>query len=284
MGQRTLKRRRLRLRLDRGTRRRLKGFLPYLLPLVVLAAYAADRTDITPICARQPIGERVIEIRRIVDGDTLVDDCGERIRVLGIDTPEMNTPWGPRASEFTRAWLTPATAPVTLRICPEDDRDRYGRLLARVFRQDGADLSHDLLVAGMAWTLPIPPCGEHELRPDKTALDAAVAAGEGLWAETPTSATPAAEAVRRGGYIFVADIVKQVNRTKEHVDLVLGETGALAVRVKKKRDKIFAAGGIDLDLLTGRIVRTQGKLYWPKSGKPRLYVDYPEYLEVQPHY
>jgi micrococcal nuclease len=78
-------------------------------------------------------------VLRIVDGDTVdvVDDTRGRlrIRVLGIDTPEVKKPgysvgcWGPQASEFAHATL--AGQRVAIVTDPNQDaHDRYGRTLS----------------------------------------------------------------------------------------------------------------------------------------------------------
>ena len=88
----------------------------------------------------------------IVDGDTLDVRIGsrtERIRVIGIDTPE-------RGVCFANAATAAATRlasgkPVVLRGDPtQATRDRYGRLLAYVGLPDGKDLGYQLIAGGFA--------------------------------------------------------------------------------------------------------------------------------------
>jgi micrococcal nuclease len=86
---------------------------------------------------------------RVIDGDTIVVHIGERdenTRLLGIDTPEThkpNTPvecFGPEASDRMAALLPPGT--VVRLVRDVEARDRYGRLLAYVYR-DGDGLFVD---------------------------------------------------------------------------------------------------------------------------------------------
>jgi micrococcal nuclease len=125
---------------------------------------------------------------RAVDGDTLVvrvDSGGvERVRLIGVDTPEDVRPGTPvqcyslRAAAFTRRAL--AGRRVVLRVGREA-RDRYGRLLAYV-RRDGArdDLEIDLLRRGLARPLPIAPNTQHASEYAELAHEAA-RARRGLW-------------------------------------------------------------------------------------------------------
>jgi micrococcal nuclease len=126
-------------------------------------------------------------VARVVDGDTFVLDSGERVRLLGIDTPETVDPdrpvgcFGPEASQYAKHLLTGQR--VRLVYDPEH-HDRYGRLLAYVYLIRGARpplfVNARLLTAGYARTMSIPPNIAHAS--DLAALEAQAAlAGRGLW-------------------------------------------------------------------------------------------------------
>lgn len=76
-----------------------------------------------------------VKVTRVVDGDTIVVNGSEKVRLMGIDTPETVHPWkapecgGPEASAFTKRALTNRT--VTLK---RVGTDKYGRTLAYVFK------------------------------------------------------------------------------------------------------------------------------------------------------
>lgn len=114
------------------------------------AAPATDGDALTELDAR---------VERVVDGDTVrvrARGFQTTVRLIGIDTPETrapNTPvqcFGPQASAEA-ARLMPPGAAVTLRTDPtQDQRDRFGRLLAYVYRggREGADSVNRALVEG----------------------------------------------------------------------------------------------------------------------------------------
>lgn len=86
-----------------------------------------------------PDGERVV-VDHVIDGDTLKTTSGERVRLIGINTPEVDGPYrdsecgGSEASTFTKRILPPGTAVVLV-----DDVERYDdydRRLAYVYRAD----------------------------------------------------------------------------------------------------------------------------------------------------
>lgn len=92
-------------------------------------------------------------VTHIVDGDTLdvrlASGKSERIRLIGIDTPERGECYAAKATE--RARQLAMSQPVVLRGDPtQDTRDRYGRLLAYVWIPGGKDLGYQLIAGGFA--------------------------------------------------------------------------------------------------------------------------------------
>ena len=103
-------------------------------------------------------------VTRVVDGDTIHVDVGgtdETVRYIGIDTPESVKPGTPvqcfakRAAAHNRRLV--GGGRVRLRFDVER-RDRYGRLLAYVYRAgDGTFVNAALVRDGYARTLTVPP-------------------------------------------------------------------------------------------------------------------------------
>lgn len=122
------------------------------------------------------------------DGDTIDVDLGghrESVRMLGIDTPETHHPtrpvecFGVEASART-AELLPRGSRVRL-VRDTEARDRYGRLLAYVYRaDDDLFVNLSLVTDGFADTLDIAPNRAHAAELAR-AVGVARAAGAGLW-------------------------------------------------------------------------------------------------------
>jgi micrococcal nuclease len=109
-------------------------------------------------------------VSKVIDGDTIdatmPDGSAERIRLLGIDTPEIfkeNRPneydaitdlswldvWGEKAKEYTERMVEGKD--VFLEVDEmAGDRGKYGRLLRYVILEDGSDLNALLLNNGYA--------------------------------------------------------------------------------------------------------------------------------------
>lgn len=133
-------------------------------------------------------------VLRVVDGDTLrirmEGGREEVIRLLGIDTPETvkpNSPvepYGKEASQFAKDTLLNET------VCLEFDvqkRDKYDRLLAYVYLEDGTFVNELLLLEGYAQVLTIPPnvkYAQQFVESQRIARDA----GKGLWSGSMPSA------------------------------------------------------------------------------------------------
>ena len=127
---------------------------------------------------------RVVEI---VDGDTIhVQLAGtrEKVRYIGVDTPETKHPtkgvecYGEKASDFNAELV--ADEQVRL-VRDVEERDRYGRLLAYVYRvRDGLFVNAELARLGYAQPLSIPPDVRYAGRFAQLAREAREQ-GRGLW-------------------------------------------------------------------------------------------------------
>ena len=90
-------------------------------------------------------------VTRVIDGDTVELDDGRRIRLLGIDAPEIGYNGHPSdaGAKASREWLRKRIggASVKLRFGPER-LDRYGRTLAWIYLPTGELINRELLEAG----------------------------------------------------------------------------------------------------------------------------------------
>lgn len=138
---------------------------------------------------------------KVLDGDTLkveLNDRTENVRLIGIDAPESRknkkakkdsarsstdiktiVGLGKAAADFTKSIVKPGDF-----VDIEQDvqlRDRYGRILAYVYLKTGRMLNEEIIAAGYATVMTIPPNVRHQ----KLFLRASRAAREerrGLWA------------------------------------------------------------------------------------------------------
>ncbi|MFP3387780.1 thermonuclease family protein [Brevibacillus sp. SIMBA_040] len=112
--------------------------------------------------SNQPQANGQIEatVKRVVDGDTFEVESGEKVRMIGMDTPETVKPnhpvepYGKEASHFTKELLSGQK--VTLKFDVEP-YDKYKRLLAYVYLSDGTFVNEKLVRDGYARIMTIPP-------------------------------------------------------------------------------------------------------------------------------
>ena len=147
--------------------------------------------------ASTPAAPGTATVARVVDGDTIrvrIKGREERVRLVGIDTPESVKPRTPvqcfalAASARTKALLPKGTAVRLVR--DVEERDRYGRLLAYVYRaRDDLFVNLALVREGYAVVLTVPPNVAHTGEFVAAAGDAREH-GRGLWSRCEAGAVP----------------------------------------------------------------------------------------------
>ena len=156
-----------------------------LLPALALAAGCAHPMSVVVPTAGVPAASSAGVVQRVVDGDTITVD-GTKIRLLGVDSPEIHRPGtpvqcaGPEASAFAHRLLDGRH--VTLVADPtQADTDRYGRSLRYVRLDDGRDYSTEIVRAGLArvYTYGHRPVSEYAVL--EQAQKDAMAARRGIW-------------------------------------------------------------------------------------------------------
>lgn len=137
-------------------------------------------------------------MKRTIDGDTIELNNGQRVRLIGIDTPEMHysnkllkdarrsqrdirtiQEMGVRSWHFTRSLCQGKSVRLEFDV---EKRDRYGRLLAYVYLEDGTFLNAKILEEGYGQIMTVPPnvkYAEHFLKLQEDAR----LKGKGLWQE-----------------------------------------------------------------------------------------------------
>jgi len=163
-----------------------------LLLVLAVAAYTATAGDGSGGSTGRD-GAEVGRVVRVVDGDTIHVQVGgtrETVRYIGVDTPESVKPGTPvecfakRASAFNHRLVDGEKVRL---VRDAEARDRYGRLLAYVYRvRDKRFVNAALVRRGYAVPLTVPPNVAHAEQFRKLG-SAARRAGRGLWSSCPSS-------------------------------------------------------------------------------------------------
>ncbi len=100
----------------------------------------------------------ITTIKRIVDGDTFVTNSGQKVRMIGMNTPEVFGEaqyYGQEASDFSKQQLESKTVYL---FKDASDTDKYDRLLRFVFIEgDSVMFNETLIVKGYANTMSLAP-------------------------------------------------------------------------------------------------------------------------------
>jgi micrococcal nuclease len=92
-----------------------------------------------------------VKVKRVVDGDTLLLTNGEKVRLIGVDTPETKHPKKPVQYFGKEAYLFAKRMVEGKEVRLEYDwqrRDKYNRLLAYVYLLDGTFLNAEIIKQG----------------------------------------------------------------------------------------------------------------------------------------
>lgn len=124
-------------------------------------------------------------VKRVVDGDTIELESGEKVRYIGINAPESvksDSPvecFGKEASAYNKQLVEGQRVRLERDV---SDRDKYGRLLRFVYLEDGTLVNDQLVHEGFAYVSTFPP-DIFRASQFKQAMIEAREAKRGLWAD-----------------------------------------------------------------------------------------------------
>lgn len=118
-----------------------------------------SKLTLIPTSTPTPKPKNEIKLIRVIDGDTIevnINGINEKVRFIGVDTPEMNDNRAPircfaqEAKNFTERFLRQFN--FTLESDPtQSNRDKYNRLLRYVILEDGSNLSKIIIENGYGY-------------------------------------------------------------------------------------------------------------------------------------
>lgn len=152
---------------------------------VVLVRWWPQKSFSLPLFgSSKGVVSETVSVVRVVDGDTIEISGGEKVRYIGMNTPEtvkQNWPvecFGKEASQENKALVEGKRVRLVRDV---SDRDRYGRLLRYVYLEDGTFVNEVLVREGYAYATTFPPDVSKQAVFRVAELDARIAK-RGLWA------------------------------------------------------------------------------------------------------
>ena len=199
------------------------------------------------------LGVERVEVAQVFDGDTVLLVDGRKVRVIGVNTPELghhNRPIEPLATlaqeKLTRLLLGAETRrrktlPVSALLRVGGDlQDHYGRTLGHLFSSAGINVTSRLLVDGLGFHVAIPP-NLWSTDCYFVAQQGARGAGVGVWRLPYYGAKLAAANNLSGGYQRINGKIEKLFKSKESIwiDLV----GSVTIKLNR-RDSKFQQGKV----------------------------------------
>lgn len=220
---------------------------------------AAISLDLRACTAPAPSAE--VKVAHVIDGDTVTLSSGDKLRLIGVDTPELgnhkNAP--ETGATLARSYLSELLNKKTRYhvLYGQQKRDKYHRLLGHLFLRDGTNIQALLLARGLALPLTIPPnsrLADCYNEYAQQAIDKEI----GLWAlpeKKITFINQLSENTR--GYRRIQGQVSGISESASSIWINFGPT--FAARIQRK-DLIYFHN-LDLFALENATLEVRGHVY-----------------------
>lgn len=164
-------------------------------------------------------------VEHVYDGDTLRLSDGRKVRLIGVNTPELGRDGRPDEpyAQAAQGWLQQHADEQQVYLLPGvEPRDRYGRLLAHLYLSDGRLAAEELVRSGLGYALAVGRNGR--LADCLFAAEREVRQSRGqLWQQSPIAAAK----VDRAGFALIRGRVTRVTPTRRGLYLDLDDRLAL---------------------------------------------------------
>jgi len=225
--------------------------------------------------------DHTANVKYVIDGDTVILNTDEKVRLIGIDAPELgheNKPDQPGAIQARQKLELLLRPDPRIHLQYGKQRnDRHGRTLAHIFTIKGDNIQKQLLADGLATPLTIPPnlsfqsCYQRAARQAQTHQ-------RGLWALADYKITPVSKlSPEARGYRQIRGQVTHIGKTRASIWLNLGD--AFAVRIL--REELVYFPEFKPEHLRGHTILVRGKVY-KKKKQQHIRLFHPSDLSANP--
>lgn len=207
--------------------------------------------------------ERWVTVKSITDGDTFKTRKGEKIRLLGINTPETRKdtkqaqPFGKKAKQALKHLIDGKQVRLSF---DKEKKDRYGRTLAHIYTRDGLWVNAELVRLGLAHVYTFAPNIKFANR--LTAIEQqAIRNNTGMWSHKRWQVVAEDKLATNllGQFRLVQGQVTKLDKRGWGFNL-----GKLRITIPQKYRKGF---GKRLRLKVGDVVLVRGKVRLTKRNK-----------------
>jgi micrococcal nuclease len=187
------------------------------------------------------LGSAIYEVDRVSDGDTIRLSNGMKVRLLGVNTPEIRhgRQPGEAGGEDAKAWLKQALLHRKVKLVTDaEPEDKYHRTLAHLFTERNEHINLQLVAAGFA-AVDLHPPNLLYANQLVAAQNKAEQAKRGIWGRSeyaPVSAEML-DAANDGGWQRVRGRLAAIRSSRKNVYLVF--PGVFHVRIEKRWLSLF---------------------------------------------
>ncbi|MES0371473.1 MAG: thermonuclease family protein [Mariprofundaceae bacterium] len=219
---------------------------------------------------------RWVTVSKVYDGDTFKTRSGEKVRLLGINTPEIahggkpGQPFGKIAKHELKSLIQGKLVRLQF---DREKRDKYGRLLAHIYLRDGTWINAHMIERGLAHSYTFAPNFRHSselLKKERTARNSK----PGIWNNPRFKLLKASRAGEKhiGQFRVVSGKIVSIEKKKWGFKL-----GKLSITVPKAHRKWFKTPP---ELKLNTLVTVHGKIRISSRGKLYLALHSPYDLEI----
>jgi len=224
-------------------------------------------------------GHGFYRVAKVYDGDTVLLESGEKVRLIGINTPELvhrnrpAEPGGEAAGDFLRQLIEGKL--VRLEYGPER-LDKYQRVLAHLFTEEGENINAMILAAGFAHAVVKLP-NIRRIEQYFSAENEARQFRRGIWS-LPQFQLHAVEEAHRFRNTF-RRLNGMVNRVEEkHSAWLLHFKGGLKVLIRKEHLDPFVRNSRHPQQLQSKRITIRGWVHQSR-GAPLIRLYHPKMIE-----
>lgn len=225
-------------------------------------------------------------VREVIDGDTIVLEEGQQVRLVGIQAPKLGLgrpnfmDW-PKAND-AKDFLVQSTLGKKVQLyVGQQIVDHNRRLLAHVVTEDGKWLQEEMLLHGWGRVYSFPD--NRRIVREMLAIEKTARAQHlGIWADDYYAIQSPDKVGPVGSFQIVEGKVLAVAKNKEMVYLNFQENWRtdFTVEIKFASVEWFLSEGIDIMQLQGQTISVRG---WVENKNgPMIEVTHPEQIEILP--
>lgn len=225
----------------------------------------SDRSfpDAAEIVAIKP-GYSFYRVKKVFDGDTVVLEDGRKVRLLGINTPEVRhrNEEAQAGGDEAKRWLVDRLQNSKVRLETDTEKtDKYARTLAHLFTEDNAHINLQLVAAGLA-TVSIYPPNLLYVKDLIEAQDQVEQARLGIWQRAEYAVVPVSSLAdqRHAGWMRLVGKIINIRSSRKYSYLAFSDQ--FEARIERKWLSLFP----DMNSYLGQTVEIRGWLNKNRNG------------------